>query len=153
MRLPDDYPWASGMYGWLCDMRDGYPEQKLILDLKEAPTSCNKISISQDPHFMEAVTQSLPHLGLHDDYELVFSDERKLEITKKASIKAKPWIPYWKNSAFPMKKWLFLATAKMTSPCFPADPTPSQWTTRCPKPRAWQTMQRLPMMTKASIMA
>lgn len=83
MRLPDDYPWASGMYGWLCDMRDGYPEQKLILDLKDAPASCNKISISQDPHFMEAVTQSLPHLGLHDDYELVFSDERKLEITKK----------------------------------------------------------------------
>ena len=83
MRLPDDYPWASGMYSWLCDMRDGYPEQKLILDLKEAPTSCNKISISQDPHFMEAVTQSLPHLGLHDAYELVFSDERKLEITKK----------------------------------------------------------------------
>jgi hypothetical protein len=83
MRLPDDYPWASGMYSWLCDMRDGYPEQKLILDLKDAPASCNKISISQDPHFMEAVTQSLPHLGLHDDYELVFSDERKLEITKK----------------------------------------------------------------------
>lgn len=83
MRLPDDYPWASGMYSWLCDMRDGYPEQKLILDLKEAPASCNKISISQDPHFMEAVTQSLPHLGLQDDYELVFSDERKLEITKK----------------------------------------------------------------------
>jgi hypothetical protein len=83
MRLPDDYPWASGMYGWLCDMRDGYPEQKLILDLKDAPASYNKISISQDPHFMEAVTQSLPHLGLHDAYELVISDERKLEITKK----------------------------------------------------------------------
>ena len=89
MRLPDDYPWASGMYSWLCDMRDGYPEQKLILDLNEAPASCNKISISQDPHFMEAVTQSLPHLGLHDEYELVFSDERKLEITKKGINKGK----------------------------------------------------------------
>jgi len=89
MRLPDDYPWASGMYGWLCDMRDGYPEQRLILDLKETPAYCNKISISQDPHFMEAVAQSLPHLELHDDYEMVFSDERKLEITKKGINKGK----------------------------------------------------------------
>jgi len=38
---------------------------------------------------MEAVTQSLPHLGLHDDYELAFSDERKLEITKKGINKGK----------------------------------------------------------------
>lgn len=83
MKLPHDYPWAGGMYGWLCDMRDGYPEQKMILDLAERPLQCNKISITQDPHYMEDLRRSLSRLGLEENYELVFSDARKLEITKK----------------------------------------------------------------------
>lgn len=83
MKLPEDYPWASGMHGWLCDIRDGYPEQTLMLDLAEAPSICNKITIAQDPHFMAFIAQSLTNIGLEKDYEFVFSDERKLEITKK----------------------------------------------------------------------
>lgn len=83
MRLPDDYPWVGGMYGWLCDMRDGYPEQHLILDLDEAPKHCNKVTITQDPHYMETLRKELDFFDLEKDYELVFSDERKLEINKK----------------------------------------------------------------------
>ncbi|MFO8069379.1 MAG: Cof-type HAD-IIB family hydrolase [Alkalibacterium sp.] len=83
MKLPDDYPWMGGMYGWLCDTRDGYPYQHMIRSLQHSPESCNKISIVQDPHYMSFVKETLTKHAFIGDYEFVFSDERKMEITNK----------------------------------------------------------------------
>ncbi|WAA09124.1 Cof-type HAD-IIB family hydrolase [Fervidibacillus albus] len=87
MKLPEDYPWTGGMYSWLCDTRDGYPNQILIRNLKDAPDFCNKVSVVQDPLYIQFVYQSLSNHSLYEKYEFVFSDERKLEITNKGTTK------------------------------------------------------------------
>ncbi|WP_373470927.1 Cof-type HAD-IIB family hydrolase [Carnobacterium alterfunditum] len=87
MRLPDDYPWMGGMYGWLCDTRDGYPNQHMIRSLANTPTSCNKISVVQEPAYMSFVRDTLKNHPIYEQYEYVFSDERKMEITNKAITK------------------------------------------------------------------
>ncbi|WP_350346469.1 HAD family hydrolase [Heyndrickxia faecalis] len=89
MRLPEDYPWTGGMYSWLCDTRDGYPNQILIRDLKDSPDFCNKISIVQDPLYMRFVRQTLMNNPFYHKYEFVFSDERKMEVTNKGISKGK----------------------------------------------------------------
>lgn len=83
MKLPEDYPWMSGMYSWLADFRDGYPNMRMIRDLKDAPTSCNKMSIVQDPQYMEFVKEIVQNSEISNHYEFVASDHRKLEVTKK----------------------------------------------------------------------
>lgn len=83
MRLPADYPWASGQYSWLSDMRDGYPKQKLIRTIADAPTHCNKISIAQTPEQIQFVYQSLQLSPMNSQFEYVFPDARKFEITPK----------------------------------------------------------------------
>lgn len=83
MRLPDDYPWMGGMHGWLCDTRDGYPNQYMIRNLADTPISCNKISVVQEPAYMSFVRDTLKNHPIYDQYEYVFSDERKMEITNK----------------------------------------------------------------------
>lgn len=87
MRLPDDYPWTGGMHSWLCDTRDGYPVQIMVRDIRETPTFCNKISIVQEPAYMNFVRDILPNNPIWHRYEYVFSDERKLEITNKGITK------------------------------------------------------------------
>lgn len=89
MKLPEDYPWTGGMYSWLCDMRDGYPNQILIRDLKDAPEHCNKISVVQDPLYINFVHESIMDHPIYNKYEFVFSDERKMEITKKGTTKGR----------------------------------------------------------------
>ncbi|WP_027108347.1 Cof-type HAD-IIB family hydrolase [Lacticigenium naphthae] len=83
MKLPHDYPWAGGMYSWLCDTRDGYPNQHMIRSLHNSPEFCNKMSIVQDPPYMSFVKETLTEDPFIKDYEFVFSDERKMEITNK----------------------------------------------------------------------
>lgn len=87
MKLPEDYPWTGGMYGWLCDTRDGYPNQYMVRTLEETPDFCNKMSIVQEPSYMTFVRDILLNHPFHDQYEYVFSDERKLEITSKGITK------------------------------------------------------------------
>lgn len=83
MKLPEDYPWMSGMYSWLADFRDGYPKMSMIRNLNDAPTSCNKMSVVQDPHYMEFVKEVVQNSEISKHYEFVASDHRKLEVTKK----------------------------------------------------------------------
>lgn len=83
MKLPEDYPWMGGMYGWLCDTRDGYPNQYMIRNLNDSPSFCNKISIVQDPHYMTFLKDTIAGHSFLTDYETVFSDERKMELTNK----------------------------------------------------------------------
>ncbi|WP_035052281.1 Cof-type HAD-IIB family hydrolase [Carnobacterium pleistocenium] len=83
MRLPDDYPWMGGMYGWLCDTRDGYPNQYMVRNLADTPSFCNKISVVQQPAYMSFVRDTLKNHPIYAQYECVFSDERKMEITNK----------------------------------------------------------------------
>lgn len=87
MHLPEDYPWTGGMHSWLCDTRDGYPNQYMVRDLEETPEFCNKMSIVQDPDYMVFVRDILLNHPFSDQYEYVFSDERKLEITSKGITK------------------------------------------------------------------
>lgn len=89
MRLPEDYPWTGGMYSWLCDTRDGYPNQYMIRSLADTPDSCNKMSIVQDPTYIAFVRQSLVAHPIYGRYEFVFSDERKMEVTQKGITKGK----------------------------------------------------------------
>lgn len=89
MKLPDDYPWTGGMYSWLSDTRDGYPNQFLIRDLNDAPEYCNKMSIVQEPIYIDFVYQSLVNDPIFEKYEFVFSDERKIEVTRKGTTKGK----------------------------------------------------------------
>lgn len=83
MKLPPDYPWMGGMYSWLCDTRDGYPNQHMIRDISLSPEYCNKMSIVQDPHYMAFIKETLTDHPIYDNFEYVFSDERKMEITYK----------------------------------------------------------------------
>lgn len=83
MKLPQDYPWMGGMFGWLCDTRDGYPNQHMIRDINLSPEYCNKMSVVQDPHYMEFIKETLTNHPIYGDFEFVFSDERKMEITYK----------------------------------------------------------------------
>lgn len=89
MRLPEDYPWTGGMYSWLCDTRDGYPNQHMVRDLAATPASCNKVSIVQEPAYIAFVRQSLVNHPIYERYEFVFSDERKMEVTQKGITKGK----------------------------------------------------------------
>lgn len=87
MRLPDDYPWMGGMHGWLCDTRDGYPNQYMVRDFQETPDFCNKMSVVQEPDYMTFVRDTLANHPIYDQFEYVFSDERKMEITSKGITK------------------------------------------------------------------
>ena len=69
--------------GWLCDTRDGYPNQYMIRNLNDSPSFCNKISIVQDPHYMKFLKDTIAGHSFLIDYETVFSDERKMELTNK----------------------------------------------------------------------
>lgn len=89
MHLPDDYPWMGGMYGWLCDTRDGYPNQYMVRELNDTPVFCNKMSVVQDPAYMTFVRDTLMNHPIYDQFEYVFSDERKMEITNKGITKGK----------------------------------------------------------------
>lgn len=89
MRLPEDYPWMGGMYGWLCDTRDGYPNQYMVRDLNDTPDYCNKISVVQEPSYMTFVRDTLMNHPIYNQFEFVFSDERKMEITNKNITKGK----------------------------------------------------------------
>lgn len=83
MNLPDDYPWTGGMYSWFTDTRDGYPNQFMIRNLKDSPLHCNKISIVQDPPYIEVIRQTIEESSIMSKYEFVSSDPRKIEITNK----------------------------------------------------------------------
>ena len=83
MKLPQDYPWMSGMYSWLADFRDGYPNMTLIRDLKDAPDTCNKMSVAQEPQYIEFIKDIVNKSDISKHYEFVASDHRKLEVTKK----------------------------------------------------------------------
>lgn len=89
MKLPEDYPWTGGMYSWLCDTRDGYPTQIMVRDLKDTPTFCNKMSIVQEPAYIDFVYHTLINDPMHEKYEFVFSDERKMEVTNKGITKGR----------------------------------------------------------------
>lgn len=83
MKLPQDYPWMSGMHSWLADFRDGYPNMTLIRDLKDAPDTCNKMSVAQEPQYIEFIKDIVNKSDISKHYEFVASDHRKLEVTKK----------------------------------------------------------------------
>lgn len=83
MKLSQDYPWMSGMHSWFADFRDGYPNMTLIHDLKDAPDTCNKMSVAQEPDYIEFVKEVVTKSDISKQYEFVASDYRKLEVTKK----------------------------------------------------------------------
>lgn len=83
MNLPKDYPWMGGMYSWFSDTRDGYPNQYLIRNLQEAPKNCNKITLVQEPIYMNFISEIIQKSKLKEKYEFVFSDPRKIEITRR----------------------------------------------------------------------
>lgn len=89
MKLPVDYPWTSGEYGWLCDMRDGYPHQYLISDPTEIHHIVNKLSLCQEPDVLEKVKREFISIELSHTFEVAYSGHRQLDINNKGLNKGK----------------------------------------------------------------
>lgn len=83
MKLPEDYPWTGGSFGWLADMRDGYPYSYLVDDPALVPEEINKVSLNQDLPFLDALLQNIKDNNELTDYSLVKTSERTIGITKK----------------------------------------------------------------------
>lgn len=89
MKLPEDYPWHSGVYSWFCDNRDGYPRTKLITDLSQLEGKVNKVAISHDKHKLVEVQEEFLQSGLFDQYNFIFSAERQVDVVPKEVSKGK----------------------------------------------------------------
>lgn len=80
--LPDDFPWTSGPWDWLTDMRDGYPKQYFIKDPSEIFPPINKIQIMHEPDVIAKIYDILiSEYG--NQYEFFRTCPRQIEILTK----------------------------------------------------------------------
>ena len=80
--LPDDFPWTSGPWDWLTDMRDGYPKQYYIKDPSEIFGPINKIQIMQEPDVIAQIYDILIN-EYGNRYEFFRTCPRQIEILTK----------------------------------------------------------------------
>ncbi len=83
MRLPHNYPWTGGSYGWLSDMRDGYPFSTVVNRMEDVPEKINKITLNQDKEYIDSLMKKLNQNNLLSSYSMTKTSERTVEIVKK----------------------------------------------------------------------
>ena len=79
--LPEDFPWTGGPWGWLADMRDGYPNIHYITHVSEISPPINKIQLMQEEQEIQFLYQALTEKFL--DFNVFRTAPRQLEILPK----------------------------------------------------------------------
>lgn len=79
--LPEDFPWTGGPWGWLADMRDGYPNIRYITHVSEITPPINKIQLMQEEQEIQFLYQALTEKFL--DFNVFRTAPRQLEILPK----------------------------------------------------------------------
>lgn len=79
--LPEDFPWTGGPWGWLADMRDGYPNIRYITHVSEISPPINKIQLMQEEQEIQFLYQALTEKFL--DFNVFRTAPRQLEILPK----------------------------------------------------------------------
>jgi hypothetical protein len=80
--LSDDYPWTAGPWGWLFDMRDGYPDIHYIENANEIDRPVNKIQIMHEEEvLLELYERLMKEFG--DKFTIYRTTPRQLEILPK----------------------------------------------------------------------
>lgn len=82
MKLPEDYPWTGGSFGWFADMRDGYPYSYLINDIADVPNQINKMTLNQEKEVLNPLIQQIKAKQTLLGYSLVKTSDRTVSITK-----------------------------------------------------------------------
>jgi len=83
MRLPEDYPWTGGSFGWFSDMRNGYPYSSLVDSPEEVPKEINKMTLNQDKEYIDILSNNIRSHNILVDYSMVRTSDRTIEIMKK----------------------------------------------------------------------
>lgn len=77
--LPIDFPWTAGPWGWLADMRDGYPNIKYIHKADEITLPINKLQIMQDEEPLIEIYNDLK-ATYGNKFEIFRTTPRQLEV-------------------------------------------------------------------------
>lgn len=86
--LSEDYPWTSGPWDLLADLRDGYPKVTYIHSFDEIDRDINKIQLMQDEEIIETIYEDLME-KFEDTFEIFRTCPRQLEILPKGYSKGK----------------------------------------------------------------
>lgn len=86
--LPDDFPWTSGPWDWLADLRSGYPNQTFVHSAEEINRPINKIQLMQDEDKIREIYDFLIR-KYGDRFEIFRTCPRQLEILPKGYSKGK----------------------------------------------------------------
>lgn len=80
-KLPEDFPWTGGPWGWLADMRDGYPNIHYIQDVQEISPPINKVQLMQEEQEIQSLYEALTEKFLN--FNVFRTAPRQLEILPK----------------------------------------------------------------------
>lgn len=80
--LPEDYPWTGGPFDWLADMREGYPDSKVIHSFDELTKDANKLQFLQEEGKIEKIYEDVSS-KFGDTYEFFRTTPRQVEILPK----------------------------------------------------------------------
>lgn len=86
--LPIDFPWTAGPWGWLADMRDGYPNIKYIHSPQEITIPINKLQIMQEEEPLLKIYEDLKEKYGYG-FEIFRTTPRQLEALPKGFNKGK----------------------------------------------------------------
>ena len=86
--LPIDFPWTAGPWGWLADMRDGYPNIKYIHSPQEITIPINKLQIMQEEEPLMKIYEDLKEKYGYG-FEIFRTTPRQLEALPKGFNKGK----------------------------------------------------------------
>lgn len=80
-KVPSDFPWTAGPWGWLSDMRKGYPNITYIENVDEICPPINKLQVMQEEKpLTDLFTYLIKELP---DYNIFRTAPRQLEILPK----------------------------------------------------------------------
>lgn len=80
MKLPPNYPWSSGSYGWFSDLSDGYYTSKVINNLSEIDCVINKMTLSQNEDYIDKFYPWLKK-KFKSKFQVALISKRQIEIT------------------------------------------------------------------------
>lgn len=82
MKLPDDYPWTSGDWHMVLDLRDGYKETFNIESEEELPDQLNKVAACHHPEVIDRYVDTFNTM-FQSQYEVTKTTPRCLEFAPK----------------------------------------------------------------------
>lgn len=82
MNVDEDFPWTAGPWGWLQDLRKGYPKITYVKSADEIKGKINKIQIMVDEDQIQPLFEDLT-AKFGDEFEIFRTTPRQLEILPK----------------------------------------------------------------------